>query len=267
MDRHQFRATYLPLIDKKALRRLIAHKMLQPAFRALYRTALAGMNYGGAASETSSGDRLALRRLSSLTGPLVVLDVGANVGAYSKQIRRTLGERAEIHAFEPSSAAFDRLVALFTGDNRIHLNRVGVGKATGTATLWSAAPGSVLASTFDVPANLGGSGETIDIVTLDSYCLDHGVDHVDLLKLDVEGGELDALRGAQRLLDERRIDAIQFEFGQASLSARTYFKDLFDLLSPNYGIWRILPDGLAPILTYHESLEVFMSTNYLAVLQ
>jgi hypothetical protein len=111
------------------------------------------------------------------------------------------------------------------------------------------------------------AGEPIQLISLDDFCSDRAIDHIDLLKLDLEGGELDALRGARALLDNERIDLIQFEFGQPSLGARTYFVDLFDTLAKRYEIFRVLPNGLERLATYHETLEVFMSTNYLAVLR
>lgn len=58
---------------------------------------------------------------------------------------------------------------------------------------------------------------------------------------------------------------VQFEFGQPSLGARTFFSDLFHLLAPRYDVYRVLPRGLERIDGYHETLEVFMSTNYLAI--
>ena len=72
-------------------------------------------------------------------------------------------------------------------------------------------------------------------------------------------------RHVEGMLRRGGIDVIQFEFGQPSLGARTYFADLFALLTPRYEIYRVLPAGLQLLPAYHETLEVFMSTNYLAV--
>lgn len=254
---------------RKSVRRYIALPRLQQPFRLLYRVALAGMNYGGACSTSSSGDELPLERLVTMrarsTTPAVVLDVGANVGSYVSQVLRIVGDDTVVYAFEPSSTALTHLRRKFGTKSNVHLVAQGVGAASGAATLWADIPGSVLASTYVNPMSGDVPGEPIQLVTLDAFCEQRGIDRVDLLKLDLEGGELDALRGARRLLEVDAIAMIQFEFGQASLGARTFFSDLFGLLTRRFKIYRILPNGLEPIAAYHETLEVFMSTNYLAV--
>ena len=253
---------------RKSLRRYLALPLLQRPFQLLYRISLVGMNYGGAGSSLSAGDELALERVArrcSVASPAVIFDVGANVGSYTKQALEICGDGAVVYAFEPGGAAFARLQKLFGTHPRVHLLNAGIGAAQGTATLWSDAPGSVLASTYAGPLGSQATGEAIEIVTLDDVCEARGITHIDLLKLDLEGGELDALRGAVRLIEAGAIDLIQFEFGQPSLGARTYFVDIFQRLHPRYEIYRVLPHGLQRLSQYHETLEVFMSTNYLAI--
>lgn len=248
---------------RKHLRRYISRGWLQRPYRLLYRVALAGMNYGGAGSSSSAGDRLALERLARMKRERpIVFDVGANVGIYAAQVFDTV-PAARVHAFEPSSVAFQKLCATFDGQKQIDLIQAGVGASMGTAMLYARVPGSVLGSVY--ASGEGAEGEKIEIVTIDDYCERHGITHIDLLKLDLEGGELDALRGASRMMSAGAIDLVQFEFGQPSLGARTFFADLYDLLCPRYDLYRILPSTLVPLLAYHETLEVFMSTNYLAI--
>ena len=250
---------------RKSLRRYLALSPLQSTFRLLYRVALIGMNYGGAGSSRSSGDAQALELLRG-AGPCVVFDVGANIGSYVAQVLEHLGDQATVYAFEPSSAAFARLREHVGDRKNVQLVQQGIGSVAGSSTLFSAVPGSVLASTYVNPLEKEAlPGEPIEIVSIDEVCRARSIDHIDLLKLDLEGGELDALRGASGLLERGAIDLIQFEFGQPSIGARTFFIDLFDLLSPRYQIYRVLPHGLARLDAYHETLEVFMSTNYLAV--
>ena len=254
---------------RKNLRRYIARPGLQRSFRLLYRIALAGMNYGGAGSNVSAGDEIALRRVAAARRETratpVVFDVGANIGSYVAQILGVLGDDVTVHAFEPSSAAFSRLRETFAQRPNVHLVQAGIGRVRGPATLWSAVPGSVLASTYVNPVDGELPGERIQLVTLDDFCEEHDIRRIDLLKLDLEGGELDALRGASRLLQAAAIEMIQFEFGQPSLGSRTLFVDLFELLKDRFDLYRVLPQGLEPLPEYHETLEVFMSTNYLAI--
>ena len=107
--------------------------------------------------------------------------------------------------------------------------------------------------------------EEIQLRTLDNFCGEMGIHHIDLLKLDVEGYELKVLMGAQHLINSNSIDFIQFEFGGCNIDSRTYFQDFFYLLNPHYKIYRILKDGLAFINNYKETCEIFITTNYLAI--
>jgi Methyltransferase FkbM domain len=90
---------------------------------------------------------------------------------------------------------------------------------------------------------------------------------IHLLKLDVEGSEIDILRGADELLENGGIDFLQFEFGGCNIDSRTYFRDFYDLLSPRFRIFRIVTDGLRAVDEYREIGEIFTTTNYLCELR
>lgn len=253
----------------RAVRLRLARPSLQRLFRSLYRVGLAGMNDGGAGSRATSGDEVPLCLLARRAGPLVVVDGGANVGAYTKAQLAILGERVHVHAFEPGGRAQEQLHTRFGGDARVTLVRAGLADRAGEADFFFDAPGSVHGTLTPSEVALDGRQATlterVPLVRLDDYAQRAGLATIDLLKLDVEGGELAALEGARGLLTAGRIVMVQFEFGQPSLGARTYFHDVFELLAPGYRLYRLLPHGLAPIERYHESLEVFMGTNYCAV--
>ena len=107
--------------------------------------------------------------------------------------------------------------------------------------------------------------EEITVKRLDAFCREHKIDRIDLLKIDVEGGELSVLKGATEMLNAGAIHMIQFEFGPCHIDARVFFKDFFRLLSPRYHIYRVLRDGLKLVDKYREADEIFLTTNYLAV--
>ena len=91
---------------------------------------------------------------------------------------------------------------------------------------------------------------------------------IDYLKLDIEGHELFALKGGARMLAERRVRFVQFEFGEANVDFRTYIRDFHSLLGPDYCLHRIVADGLRQIPAYSAELEeVFATINYLAELK
>jgi hypothetical protein len=64
------------------------------------------------------------------------------------------------------------------------------------------------------------------------------------------------------MIEAGAIVAIQFEFGEAQIESRTFFKDIYQLLSPHFKIHRILRTGLSGALeTYDVILEVYRTTN------
>lgn len=87
---------------------------------------------------------------------------------------------------------------------------------------------------------------------------------IDVLKLDIEGHEFDALQGCGEALKSTRV--VQFEFGGCNIDTRTYFRDFWTLFNDlGFEIYRIAPIGEMQIFRYKERDEIFSTTNYLAV--
>jgi hypothetical protein len=106
--------------------------------------------------------------------------------------------------------------------------------------------------------------ETIEIKILDSFCESEGIEHINFLKMDIEGHELKALEGAKNLLENDKIDYIQFEFGGCNIDSRTYFKDFYYLLKDKYILYRIIRDGFYELKEYKELYECFTAVNFFA---
>jgi FkbM family methyltransferase len=201
----------------------------------------------------------------------VVFDVGANIGLWTNAILKRHGEKvSQVHMFEPSKANCDVLTQL--KDPRMVINAFGLGDKEERRQLHSDKPGSGLASLYDRNIDHHGIAmnlrELVSISTLDKYVESNHIEHIDVLKLDVEGHELAVLAGAQKTL-ERRISAIQFEFGGCNIDSRTYFRDLWLFLNElGFRIAVLSPlFGLLRIPRYSESLECFATTNYFAFRQ
>lgn len=206
----------------------------------------------------------------------VMFDVGANVGDYSLCLRGHL-PAARIYAFEPADSVYQELakrISAAGADRQIKPYRLGFSDSEKLVELYSYTvegnDASVLSSidqrlptqVLDVRTD---RSELVQVQTIDGFCEAEGIDHVDFLKLDVEGHELSVLRGAQRMLTAGLISMIQFEFGPANIYSRTYLYDFWSLLSGRYDIFRIVPQGIAPITYYGEHHEIFLTTNYLAL--
>jgi hypothetical protein len=84
-----------------------------------------------------------------------------------------------------------------------------------------------------------------------------------MVKIDIEGHELSALRGFGSALDSTRV--LQFEFGGTDIDTRTFFQDFWYFFRDrNFDLYRITPLGAQKITRYQESDEYFSITNYIA---
>jgi FkbM family methyltransferase len=147
--------------------------------------------------------------------PQLVCDVGASVGRVTAAYLRFFPQ-ACIHAFEPHPDSHSRLVAAVGGEPRVHVERVAVTDAEGSIVLHANLLRQT-SSTLSRPTQgrryfpaADGWDRDIEVpsITLDAYCGRRGIEQIDILKLDVQGCELAALRGAKRLLAGQRIAAI-----------------------------------------------------------
>lgn len=256
--------------------RLLRRASLQRALEYIHMLTLHGMNLGGGASVASSGELSVLRWVADATaeaaGHRVVVDVGANHGDYALAAARAFAPGDIVHGFEPSSAARAILSKQpFPSDRAaVRIHPCGLSDKPGRLELFSTSAGEGTASLHAENARVWGSEygsqvEVVDLQRLDDSCAEQKIERIHLLKMDVEGHELRVLEGARGMLEQRRIERIQFEFGPANIGSRTFFVDFWHLLSKDYVIYRILPRALVRVDDYKTAREVFLTTNFLAV--
>lgn len=129
-----------------------------------------------------------------------VFDVGANIGAYTLLFAQWAGPAGRVVAFEPAPEAatgLRRLVALNDLRDRVEIVEAAVCAAVGTARF--ATEGSSGANALVDAAHPGRGVISVPTTSLDAFCDRHAL-RPDVIKIDVEGQELDVLRGARRTL-------------------------------------------------------------------
>ncbi len=253
------------------LKRNAGKKKMQKIYEALFHFSLTGMNYGNGGDFKESGELNILKFIKNYfknENALTVFDVGGNVGNYSKSLSDFFGNNTTIHAFEPSKKTFERFIETTSHMPNIIPNNFGFSDTENSLLLYTNSECSGLASVYQ--RNLVHFGismdksEEIKLSTIDNYCKNNNIDRIHFLKLDIEGHELNVLKGAEQMINNKKIDFIQFEFGGCNIDSRTYSQDFFYLLKDKYKIYRILKDGLFEISEYKETYEIFVTVNYLA---
>ncbi len=249
-----------------------ANRFAQRALEKTVKLCLQCMGVGTGAGVWSSGERAMITSALNDAGDRpCIFDVGANKGQFLSLLTEVLKHRdADIHAFEPSSCAFGTVSEMFRSDRRVHLNQMALAREVGKATLHSDEPGSGMASLTDrrlEHRNIQISHhETVNVDSIDHYCEANSIAQIDLLKIDVEGHELDVLAGGERMLKKGGIAAVAFEFGGCNIDTRTFFQDFYYLFKDlNMSLYRIGPGGYAcPVDQYREIYEQFRTTNFFA---
>jgi len=231
------------------------------------------MGIGSGGGVLSSGEQAIFYVLTQrLKPPYCIFDVGSNKGQFLQLILDNIEtDDFSIHCFEPGHETFKILAESSKEDKRIKLNNIGIGKEKGQAVLHFDSVGSELASLtkrkldhFGIDFN---KSEKVEISTIDNYCSENAINHIHLIRIDIEGHELDALAGAKRMFDTKSIDVVTFEFGGCNIDTRTFFQDFWYFFSEiNMKIFRITPSGyLYPIESYKEMHEQFRTINFIAV--
>jgi FkbM family methyltransferase len=191
----------------------------------------------------------------------VAIDVGANRGRWA----------AEVLAVRPGARVY---CSEIVGPTRESLRRAVPGARVLDFGLWDREgevdvkhyPGDDrLSSAFDYPHPHEAVWRREPVRTGDRLVADEGIETVDLLKVDAEGADLAVLRGFRRTLEAGRVRVAQFEYGYASVLARTFLLDFYELLGGcGYRLGKVQRDRVR-FCSYRLEHENFFGPNYLGV--
>lgn len=159
----------------------------------------------------------------------VVFDVGANCGSASIHFARH-HPGAQIHAFEPGSeqrAYLERNVAPFPN---VEVHPIGLHSQDGEVPLYLGDGNTGLASVTRRSVNLDAS-ELVQLRAAGAWAREHGIDRIDVLKVDVEGCEPDVLTSLAHLLPTVKVLYLEYD-------SRESRRTMVALLSPTHELYR-----------------------------
>jgi FkbM family methyltransferase len=191
----------------------------------------------------------------------VAFDVGANIGQTVHDMLRYL-PRLQIYCFEPISSTFDALVARYGTRANVSCIRQALGSERGKATVQlrrDSGYNSLLVTDAGT-AYLTGSQEDVEINTVDLFCAEQQIERIDLLKMDVQGYELEVIKGAKRMLSS---NSVRFVFAEVGFRPNNLEIQMFGDFNSAMSDCGFLFSGFYDLLRYGDNKEFTLFANAL----
>jgi FkbM family methyltransferase len=165
------------------------------------------------------------------------IDVGANVGFYSLNIAKIVGDSGRVYSFEPDPANFEKI------KKNIQINNYGDIVTPLKIGLSSTTGETVFSRTPDDCSGWGRIGEwessneqiSINTVTLDEFVDEQLIENIFFLKCDIEGHEFEFLHGASKTLKNRKINYILIEYSGYVLENQGHTVNDYISIFESYG--------------------------------
>lgn len=202
----------------------------------------------------------------------IFIDIGANIGLMSIFASKVLGNKGFVYSFEPEPETFMILKKNIEINliKNIRIYNIGFGEKRNKSHIYTNPYAGRGSASLIKPLNQNNSKRyEIQIETLDNFILEHDVTDVKMSKIDVEGWELQVLKGAKNFLRSAKAPIICIEYSKMQSSDEQLLDIYSYILSiNNYNIYKLergkgIPSKLIKItnskdLPYHDNLFCFL---------
>ena len=228
--------------------------------------AILGARLGTSINLATNGERWLIEQIAPRSQ--FFIDVGANVGNWSREFASRMPGIARGIAFEPSPATAAQLRTRLADYNGVEIVQCAISDRSGTATFYAETNCGETSSLIHGHSQIDARTISVQVSTLDVEIAKRKIASVDLLKIDAEGFDFHVLRGSEDSLNNQKIDVIEFEYnspwaqsGATLAGAYSFLQtkgyDVFLLRGP--GLFRIDPAYVGEYFRY--SLFVAVRKN------
>jgi FkbM family methyltransferase len=174
----------------------------------------------------------------------VVIDIGANIGYTTLNFASIVGEKGQVISFEPDEFNYNEFLKNIKKNNFVNVipNNLGLGAVPENVKLAVHSPDNLGMNRID--RNASDNFSVINIITLDSYIEKNNISKVDLIKIDVEGFELNVLKGGINSLKKfKPILYIELDNNNLKQQGNSALELVMFLASLNYSIVNALTNS------------------------
>ncbi len=201
-----------------------------------------------------------LKLLDTLPTNATVIDVGANIGVTSAMASRYV-KGGRVVAIEPSSKAYECLHKTVSDNSLTNVTALNIAAGSSAGHIGFVESNFLAGSYVAADAREDSQG-LVEVVTLDDICRMQELSRVDLVKIDVEGFELDVLQGATQLI-EKYNPMFLVEFNSFALAANRNIspRKVLDFILDRYDSFRADRDGETIVISSDDDARHFMYSN------
>ena len=180
----------------------------------------------------------------------ITFDIGANIGSFTELFSILCGSKGEVHCFEPIPETFEILSKKTKDLKNVKSNNSAVGNTNSQMVMNYDVNDSEKASLVEINAN--NKSCNVEVIRLDDYVSEMNLKRLDFIKCDVEGYELQALKGMKNTL---KIFQPQISL-EVTIPHQKRVEMLDLLKSLGYDYFRMIESGYPKYDPEDEHLEV-----------